>query len=142
MRRPCAALAAFPFSVRWRSQRRLRLRASPLRLAPGPLPGLLLYLCVAVVSGPTARTQPVRFALADTGLTLGPLNGVVFGHGTFGVSTAAAGSIRVFTSPAGATWPEPLVRAQHANSPNCPVRFVNGTTFTATPYAAGSALSR
>ena len=37
--------------------------------------------------------------------------------------------------------PEPLARAQHANSPNCPVRFVNGTTFTATPYAAGSALS-
>jgi hypothetical protein len=73
-----------------------------------------------------AVAAPLPFSLAETGLTLGPLNAVAFGNGTFVVSTATASSLRVFTSPDGANWRETLVRPQSTNAANSPVRFVNG----------------
>ena len=72
------------------------------------------------------HAQSLAFKIAGSGLTLGPLNGVAFGNGTFVVSTATASSLRVFTSADGAEWTETIVRATPANAVNSPVRFANG----------------
>jgi hypothetical protein len=86
---------------------------------------ICLFAFLAALLAPAAAA-PLPFALAETGLTLGPLNGVAFGNGTFVVSTATAASLRVFTSPDGTNWRETLVRPQSTNAANSPVRFVNG----------------
>jgi hypothetical protein len=87
-------------------------------------PPRLIALLAALLAPAAAASLP--FTLAETGLTLGPLNGVAFGNGTFVVSTATAANLRVFTSPDGTTWRETLVRPQSTNAANSPVRFVNG----------------
>ena len=107
-----------PLSPRFPFVRRAWLfLSSPLALA------LALILALAPAS---TLAQTLKFSVAETGLTLGPLNGVAFGNGTFVVSTNTTHSLRVFTSADAVTWRETIVRALSSNSLNSPVRFVNG----------------
>jgi len=85
-----------------------------------------LVLAVALLPWPAAFAQALKFSIAETGLTLGPLNGVAFGNGTFVASTGTPSSLRVFVSNDALTWREITLRVTPANSVNSPVRFVNG----------------
>ncbi len=82
---------------------------------------LLFFVLTAV-----GVAQSLAFKIAATPFTLGPLNGVAFGNGTFVVSSATTASLRVFASSDGTTWTETLVRPAAATAVNSPVRFVNG----------------
>ena len=101
--------------------------AAPLASA---LRFLVVYPAVALATilhlTPTAHAQPLKFSIAETGLTLGPINGVAFGNGTFVASTGTTSSLRVFVSADALTWREITLRVTAANSVNSPVRFVNG----------------
>ena len=96
-----------------------------------PLRSLLRALCSALLfcafTAPSRAQAPtIAFKLIDTPFTVGPVNGVVFGNGTFVVSTATSASLRVFASLDGLRWQETILRTTSASSINSPVRFANG----------------
>eukprot|EP01035_Chromulina_nebulosa_P065532 gene65532-89649_t len=86
---------------------------------------LRIFFCLALFPL-VGVAQSLAFKIAETPFTLGPLNGVAFGNGTFVVSSATASTLRVFTSVDGVTWTETFVRPSAATAVNSPVRFVNG----------------